>query len=81
VLAAAIQRLHDDPARREELSRDGRAALEQGGWGRRLTCTSRSTTPCWAARPARRHRGRRPRLCRCFRVPECDGFVGVSGEY
>jgi hypothetical protein len=33
VLAAAIQRLHDDPARRGELSRDGRAALEQGGWG------------------------------------------------
>ena len=31
-LAAAIERLHADPARREELSRNGRAALEQGGW-------------------------------------------------
>jgi glycosyltransferase involved in cell wall biosynthesis len=31
-LAAAIQRLHDDPARREELSRNGRAALEHSGW-------------------------------------------------
>lgn len=31
-LAAAIQRLHDDPARREQLSRNGRAALELSGW-------------------------------------------------
>jgi glycosyltransferase involved in cell wall biosynthesis len=32
-LAAAIRRLHDDPARREELARNGRAALEHSGWG------------------------------------------------
>jgi glycosyltransferase involved in cell wall biosynthesis len=31
-LAAAIRRLHDDPGRRAELSRNGRAAHEQNGW-------------------------------------------------
>ena len=32
-LAEAIQRLHDNPERRAELSRNGRAALEFTGWG------------------------------------------------
>lgn len=31
-LARAIRRLHDDPARREELARNGRQAQEQFGW-------------------------------------------------
>jgi glycosyltransferase involved in cell wall biosynthesis len=31
-LAAAIRHLHDDEARREELSRNGRLALERHGW-------------------------------------------------
>ncbi len=31
-LARAIRRLHDDPARREELARNGRLAQEQNGW-------------------------------------------------
>jgi glycosyltransferase involved in cell wall biosynthesis len=32
-LARAIRRLHDDPARREELARNGRLAHERHGWG------------------------------------------------
>jgi glycosyltransferase involved in cell wall biosynthesis len=32
-LARAIRRLHDDPARREELARNGRLAQERHGWG------------------------------------------------
>ncbi len=32
-LAEAIRRLHDNPERRAELSRNGRAALEFTGWG------------------------------------------------
>jgi glycosyltransferase involved in cell wall biosynthesis len=31
-LARAIKRLHDDPARREELARNGRLAQERNGW-------------------------------------------------
>ena len=31
-LARAIRRLHDDPARREELARNGRRAQEELGW-------------------------------------------------
>jgi glycosyltransferase involved in cell wall biosynthesis len=31
-LARAIKRLHDDPARREELARNGKMALETSGW-------------------------------------------------
>ena len=32
-LARSIRRLHDDPARREELARNGLLAQEQNGWG------------------------------------------------
>lgn len=61
-LAAAIQRLHDDPVRRAQLSDNGRAALDLSGWDAQADLYLGVYDSLLAGQLGRRRGRRRPRV-------------------